>query len=130
MRHFVEIKVRGNSVIERLYAAYMPAPFLSTLIDDCIAKGRDYHDGGPRYDTTYIQGVGIGTITDALSAIKHHVFDRQRPDHGRAAGRAGRGFRRATSGSANCCSTAPRATATTTMRPTRSWCASSTRSST
>ena len=77
MRHFVEIKVRGNSVIERLYAAYMPAPFLSTLIDDCIAKGRDYHDGGPRYDTTYIQGVGIGTITDALSAIKHHVFDRQ-----------------------------------------------------
>ena len=77
MRHFVEIKVRGNSVIERLYATYMPAPFLSTLIDDCIAKGRDYHDGGPRYDTTYIQGVGIGTITDALSAIKHHVFDRQ-----------------------------------------------------
>ncbi len=75
MRHFVEIKVRGNSVIERLYATYMPAPFLSTLIDDCIAKGRDYHDGGPRYDTTYIQGVGIGTITDALSAIKHHVFE-------------------------------------------------------
>ena len=77
MRHFVEIKVRGNSVIERLYATYMPAPFLSTLIDDCIAKGRDYHDGGPRYDTTYIQGVGIGTITDALSAIKHHVFDQR-----------------------------------------------------
>ncbi len=77
MRHFVEIKVRGNSVIERLYATYMPAPFLSTLIDDCIAVGRDYHDGGPRYDTTYIQGVGIGTITDALSAIKHHVFEQQ-----------------------------------------------------
>ncbi len=77
MRHFVEIKVRGNSVIERLYATYMPAPFLSTLIDDCIAVGRDYHDGGPRYDTTYIQGVGIGTITDALSAIKHHVFERR-----------------------------------------------------
>ncbi len=77
MRHFVEIKVRGNSVIERLYATYMPAPFLSTLIDDCIVKGRDYHDGGPRYDTTYIQGVGIGTITDALSAIKHHVFEQK-----------------------------------------------------
>ncbi len=77
MRFFVEVKVRGNSVIERLYATYMPAPFLSTLIDDCIAKGRDYHDGGPRYDTTYIQGVGIGTITDALSAIKHHVYEQQ-----------------------------------------------------
>ena len=77
MRHFVEIKVRGNNVIERLYATYMPAPFLSMLIDDCIAKGRDYHDGGPRYDTTYVQGVGIGTITDALSAFKHHVFEEQ-----------------------------------------------------
>ena len=45
------------------------------LVDDCIARGLDYHDGGARYNTTYIQGVGIGTITDSLSAIKRHVFD-------------------------------------------------------
>jgi formate C-acetyltransferase len=55
----------------------MPAPFLSILIDDCVARGQDYHDGGPRYTTNYIQGVGLGTITDALTAIKHHVFDRR-----------------------------------------------------
>ncbi|OQY23379.1 MAG: formate C-acetyltransferase/glycerol dehydratase family glycyl radical enzyme [Anaerolineaceae bacterium 4572_32.1] len=77
LHHFVEIKVRGNQVIERLYAEYMPAPFLSLLIDDCIATGRDYHDGGARYNTTYIQGVGLGTVTDALTAIKYHVFERQ-----------------------------------------------------
>jgi len=75
LRHFVDIKVRGNNVVERLYAAYMPAPFLSLVIDDCIAKGRDYHDGGARYDTSYIQGVGVGSITDALTALKYHVFD-------------------------------------------------------
>jgi len=75
LHHFIEIKVRGNNVIERLYARYMPAPFLSLLVDDCIARGLDYHDGGARYNTTYIQGVGIGTITDSLSAIKRHVFD-------------------------------------------------------
>jgi pyruvate formate-lyase/glycerol dehydratase family glycyl radical enzyme len=73
--HFVEIKVRGNSVIERLYASYMPAPFLSLLIDDCIATGRDYHDGGARYNTTYIQGVGLGTMADALTALKYWVYD-------------------------------------------------------
>jgi formate C-acetyltransferase len=67
--------VRGNNVIERLYAAYMPAPFLSLLIDDCIATGQDYHDGGARYNTTYIQGVGLGTLTDAVTAVKYHVFD-------------------------------------------------------
>ena len=74
---FVDTKVRGNNVIERLYASYMPVPFLSLLIDDCIAKGKDYHDGGARYNTTYIQGVGVGTMTDALTAIKYHVFDRK-----------------------------------------------------
>ncbi|MGD1993340.1 MAG: glycyl radical protein [Anaerolineae bacterium] len=75
LNHFIDIKVRGNNVIERLYARYMPAPFLSLLIDDCIGRGRDYHDGGARYNTTYIQGVGLGTMTDALSAVKHHVFE-------------------------------------------------------
>jgi formate C-acetyltransferase len=75
LRHLVDIKIRGNNVIERLYAAHMPAPFLSLLIDDCIAKGRDYHDGGARYDSSYIQGVGIGTVTDALTAIRRHVYE-------------------------------------------------------
>jgi formate C-acetyltransferase len=73
--YFLDIKVRGNNTIERLYAKYMPAPFLSLLTDDCIARGKDYHAGGARYNTTYIQGVGVGTITDELSAIKKHVFE-------------------------------------------------------
>jgi trans-4-hydroxy-L-proline dehydratase len=79
VRHFVEIKVRGSNVIERLYARLLPAPFLSLLTDDCIASGRDYHDGGARYDTSYLQGVGIGTITDALSALRCHVFEGELP---------------------------------------------------
>jgi formate C-acetyltransferase len=75
LKHFVDIKVRGSNIIERLFAEQMPAPFLSTLIDDCVVKGRDYNDGGPRYNTTYIMPVGIGTLTDSLAAIKHHVSD-------------------------------------------------------
>lgn len=74
---FIDIKVQGNHVIENLYADYIPVPFLSLLIDDCIEKGMDYHRGGARYNTTYIQGVGIGTITDSLAAIKMHIFDQQ-----------------------------------------------------
>jgi formate C-acetyltransferase len=76
LNHFLDIKVRGNNVIERLYATFMPAPFLSLLIDDCISNGKDYHDGGARYNTSYIQGVGLGTMADAMTAIKYHVFDR------------------------------------------------------
>ncbi len=77
LNHFVDIKIRGNQVIERLYARYMPSPFLSLLIDDCIATGKGYHDGGARYNTTYIQGVGLGTMADAMTAIKYHIFDKK-----------------------------------------------------
>ena len=75
LRHLVGVKAEGNDRIERLFAEQMPAPFLSLLIDDCIANARDYHDGGTRYNTTYIQGVGLGTVTDALSAVRRHVFE-------------------------------------------------------
>ena len=75
--HFVDIKIRGNAVIERLYAEKMPAPFLSVLIDDCIAKGMDYHDSGARYNTTYLQCVGLGSLLDCICAIDHHVFRRK-----------------------------------------------------
>ncbi|MBK9373329.1 MAG: glycyl radical protein [Holophagales bacterium] len=73
--HLVEVKVRGNQVIERLYATRMPAPFLSVLTDDCIAKGRDYNAGGARYNNTFIQAVGIGTVTDALAALGRLVYE-------------------------------------------------------
>ena len=75
--HFVEIKVVGSNIIESLYARYMPVPFLSIITNDCIARGKDYNAGGARYNTSYIQGVGIGTVADCLAAIKHHVFDKR-----------------------------------------------------
>ena len=75
LRYLIDVKIRGNNVIERLYARQMPAPYLSMLVDDCIAKGGDYNDGGPRYNTTYIMGVAPGTCSDGLAAIKYHVFE-------------------------------------------------------
>ncbi len=77
LQYFINLKINGNNRIERLYAQNMPAPFLSLLFDDCIKKGKDYHDGGPRYNSTYIQGVGLGTLTDSLSAVKYHAFDKR-----------------------------------------------------
>lgn len=75
VQHFIEIKIKGNNIIETLYAKYMPSPFLSILVDDCIKKGKDYNAGGARYNSNYIQGVGIGTLTDSFSAMKLHVFE-------------------------------------------------------
>jgi len=78
LRHAVDVKLRGNRVVERLYAEQMPAPFLSALVDGCIESGRDYNAGGARYHNRYVQMVGIGTITDSLSAIRRAVFQERR----------------------------------------------------
>lgn len=76
--YFLDIKIRGNNIIEKIYADAMPVPFLSIVTNDCIEKGKDYNAGGARYNTNYIQGVGIGTITDSLSAIKYNVYDERK----------------------------------------------------
>ncbi len=77
LHYFIEIKVDGNNTIEKLYAEQMPVPFLSTIISDCIQNGKDYNAGGARYNTMYIQGVGIGTMTDSLCAIRKQVYEEQ-----------------------------------------------------
>jgi len=74
IKHFVDIKIKGNQIIERIWAQ-SPAPFLSILIDDCIKNGKDYNNGGARYNTSYIQVVGMGSITDCLASFKYNVFD-------------------------------------------------------
>ena len=76
IKHFVDIKIKGNQIIERIWAQN-PAPFLSILIDDCIKKGKDYNDGGAKYNTSYIQIVGMGSITDCLTSLKYNVFNKK-----------------------------------------------------
>lgn len=82
VKHFIDIKVRGNSIIENIYAKHCPAPLMSVIVDDCIEKAMDYQRGGARYNTRYIQGVGTGTITDSLASIKYNVFDKKKFDMG------------------------------------------------
>lgn len=77
LHYFIDIKIKGNLIIEKLYAQYLPAPFMSLLIDDCIKKGKDYNAGGARYNSSYLQGVGIGSITDTLTSLKYNVFDKK-----------------------------------------------------
>lgn len=75
VNHFADIKIEGSNIIEKTFINHVPTPFLSLIIDDCVAKGVDYINGGARYNTSYIQGVGMGTITDSLSGIQKQVFD-------------------------------------------------------
>ncbi|MBC7317758.1 glycyl radical protein [Candidatus Bipolaricaulota bacterium] len=77
LEYFVTVKMKGNDIIEALYARHLPVPFLSLWIEDCVKNARDYNAGGARYNTQYLQIVGLGTLTNALSALKFHVFERK-----------------------------------------------------
>jgi pyruvate formate-lyase/glycerol dehydratase family glycyl radical enzyme len=74
LKYFLDIKIQGNQIIERMYATRMPAPFLSAITDDCIQKGMDYNAGGARYNNTFLQLVGIGTLTDCFAALSKTAF--------------------------------------------------------
>lgn len=76
--YIIDMKIRVSNYIDRMFAKYAPAPFLSVVIEDCITKGKDYYDGGPRYNTSYFMCTGLGTTTDSMTAVKKHVFEDKR----------------------------------------------------
>jgi pyruvate formate-lyase/glycerol dehydratase family glycyl radical enzyme len=77
LNYLIDIKIRGNNVIEKTFANFLPVPFLSLLVEDCITNGKDYNCGGARYNTSYIQGVGLGSVTDILTSIHFNIYDRK-----------------------------------------------------
>ena len=78
LNYLIDIKIRGNNIIEKTFGNYLPVPFLSLLIEDCIANGRDYNSGGARYNTSYIQGVGLGSLTDILTSVRYNIYDKRK----------------------------------------------------
>ena len=80
LEYFIDVKEKGNDKIESIYHEELPVPFLSLWIEDCVETAKDYNSGGARYNTQYIQIVGLGTITDSLSSLKYNVFDENRYD--------------------------------------------------
>jgi formate C-acetyltransferase len=78
VNYLIDIKIRGNNLIMKTFARWLPVPFLSLLVEDCIASGKDYNDGGARYNTSYIQGVGLGSLADILTSIRYNVYDEKK----------------------------------------------------
>jgi len=78
LSHWVERMVSSVNVIDLAHQALKPLPYLSLLIEDCTARGVDVSAGGARYNFTGVQAVGLGTVCDALAAIRYLVFDQRR----------------------------------------------------
>ncbi len=68
------LAVADNSV-DLAHAERAPLPFLSSMVDDCIGRGKTVQEGGAHYNFTGPQGVGVANVGDSLMAIKRLVFD-------------------------------------------------------
>jgi pyruvate formate-lyase/glycerol dehydratase family glycyl radical enzyme len=76
--YFVKQSVIKDNVIDHVYETFVPTPFLSSLVRDCLVRGRDIKQGGAIYDCTAISTGGIASAANSLAAIKKLVFDGKR----------------------------------------------------
>ncbi|MCP4753128.1 MAG: hypothetical protein GY866_19745 [Proteobacteria bacterium] len=74
LRFFVEKCVTINNVVEVLDQEFLPQPFLSALMDECIDKGEDCRTH-KHIPNAIIQPTGQITAVNSLVAMKKLVFD-------------------------------------------------------
>jgi formate C-acetyltransferase len=78
MRYWCDLMISCINKMDVAQQRLKPLPYLSLLIDDCLAKGVDVTVGGAQYNHSGPQAVGLGTVSDGLSVIKQLVFDQKR----------------------------------------------------
>lgn len=78
MNYFIELLVNADNAIDVAHAQRCPLPFQSSMIDDCIKRGKPLQEGGAVYNFTGPQGFGIANMTDSLYAVKKLVFEEKK----------------------------------------------------
>ena len=75
MNYFIELMVNADNAIDLAHAERCPLPFQSSMVQDCIARGKSMQEGGAVYNFTGPQGFGIANVADGMYAIKKLIFD-------------------------------------------------------
>lgn len=75
MEYQIKLLVNADNAIDNAHAERCPLPFLSSMIEDCIGRGKSVQEGGAVYNFTGPQGFGIANMADACYAVKKLVFE-------------------------------------------------------
>ncbi len=78
MNYFINLMVNADNAIDYAHAERCPLPFLSSMLDDCIARGKSAQEGGAHYNFTGPQGFGVANVADAMYAIRELVFKQKK----------------------------------------------------
>lgn len=76
--YFSDRMVECVTAVEKMHEKLLPTPFLSAVIDDCIARGQDVTQGGAHYNFAGVQAIQVANVADSLAAIKQLVYDEKR----------------------------------------------------
>jgi pyruvate formate-lyase/glycerol dehydratase family glycyl radical enzyme len=71
VNHAIEVA----SAFDGIRAKFEPVPYCSSLMQGCLEKGKDVRQGGTIYNFITVEGVGIATLADSVTAIKKLVYD-------------------------------------------------------
>ena len=78
MDYAIKLLVNADNAIDRAHAERCPLPFLSSMVDDCMKRGKSVQEGGAVYNFTGPQGFGVANMADSLYAVKQLVFDEKK----------------------------------------------------
>ena len=78
MEYCISLLVNADNAIDVAHAKRCPLPFLSSMIDDCIKRGKTVQEGGAVYNFTGPQGFGIANMADSLYAIRQLVYQEKK----------------------------------------------------
>ncbi len=78
MNYMIGLMVNSNNAIDIAHAERCPLPYLASMIDDCIKRGKTPEQGGAVYNFSGPQGFGIANMADSLYAIRKLVFEEKK----------------------------------------------------
>lgn len=76
--YFSDRMVECVSVVEKMHEKLLPTPFLSAVVDDCLARGQDVTQGGAHYNFAGVQAIQVANVADSLAAIRQLVYEEKR----------------------------------------------------
>ena len=78
MRFYTRLYITHDTIADYMTERYLPDPFCSMLVSDCIQRGRMLKEGGALYDLVSAQSIGLANIANSLASIKKLVFENHR----------------------------------------------------
>lgn len=72
---FVSKMIKACESVEKKHQQYLPSPFLSGVVDDCLSEGMDVTAGGARYNMSGIQAIQVANIADSMAVLKKLVYE-------------------------------------------------------